>query len=363
MFKENNKLDNIVIKVLEELKSEIVSRKNLSKDYLASQGNKNGFETLMKNEIIDEFNQKAPSLFSEKVELKPQFGHHFPDIDLKVGDRLFGIELKSRNNGSWSTLGGSVIESISSDSYEEIYLLFASFNKKKNETSYRVRYMPYWKAADAIKVTHSPRFQIDLDNKESVFNSNEEYKEVRQMNDEDTIRFIHSKLNAGSKKLTWYSNLDKSIPPTDYSSLNQEKKKEIQAEALILFPIDLLKTDKNENAKANYHYLRDYMLTQHYILITRDNFSAGGQYEYKGVKFPKIIRQYREYRNNILKLLNANDPDFVEIAYKKWNWPKDKSKTTLEKDFKNVLDDCGKKYLSDRLLKSSINKLSDLVFS
>ena len=105
------------------------------------------------------------------------------------------------------------------------------------------------------------------------------------------------------------------------------------------------------------------MLTQHYILITRDNFSAGGQYEYKGVKFPKIIRQYREYRNNILKLLNANDPDFVEIAYKKWNWPKDKSKTTLEKDFKNVLDDCGKKYLSDRLLKSSINKLSDLVFS
>lgn len=355
-------MDNIITEILEELKSEIVSRKNLNKDYLASQGNKNGFETLMKDEIISEFNQKAPSLFNQEVKLIPKFGHHFPDIDLTIGDHLFGIELKSRNNGSWKTLGGSVIESISNDNYEEIYLLFASFDKEKNETSYKVRYMPYWKATESIKVTHSPRFQIDLDSKESVFSSNEEYKEVRQMSDEDTIQFIHSKLNTGSKKLTWYSNLDKSISPTDYCSLSKNKKNEILTEALILFATDLLKTDKNENAKADYHNLRHYMLTQHYILITRDNFSAGGQFEYKGIKFPKIIEKYQEYKNSILDLLNTKDTDFIEIAYQKWNWPKDKTKTTLEEDFKIILDDCGKNYLSNRLLKLPTNKLSDLIF-
>lgn len=354
---------NLIDNVLEELKKEITSRKNLSSKYLESKGNSNGFEKLMQDEIIDEFNSKASSLFQKNIKLIPQFKHHFPDIDLKIDDDLFGIELKSRNNGSWNTLGGSVIESISDDNYKEIYLLFATFNKKQGDTEYQVRYMPYWQAADAIKVTHSPRFEINLDATNHVFSSNDDYKRLRQMNEKDTIKFIQDALKESTKKLTWYASLNNEVPPTRFKDLNPVTQNEIMAEILILFPRDLLRTKSNGDANALYSNLQDYLITQHYVFFTRDQFSAGGQKKFQGVKFPKIIYKYaHEYKAPILNLLNNNDPDFSNLAYDKWQWDPSVPKTTLEQDFKKVLDICGNRYLSKYLSNTNTSKLSDLIF-
>lgn len=339
-----------------------MTRKHLASKYLESKGNSNGFEKLMQEEIIGEFNSKAPSLFHEKVELIPRFKHHFPDIDLKINDELYGIELKSRNNGSWTTLGGSVIESISDDDYKEIYLLFATFNKKKGETAYRVRYMPYWQAADAIKVTHSPRFEIDLDTDNHVFSSNEDYRNLRQMNEKDTIRFIQEALKKSTKKLTWYASLNEEVPPTRYSTLDKATKDSIKAESLVLFPNDLLHALPNGMARANYSNLQEYLMTQHYVSTTRDIFSAGGKVSIHNVNFPKIVDKYREYKDNILSLLNTDDPEFAQLAYEKWQWPASVAKTNLKHDFKMVLDKCGDKYLSQLLSQASVKKLSDLIF-
>lgn len=353
---------NLIDNILKELSQEITSRKNLDSKYLESKGNSNGFEKLMKDEIIDEFNSKAPSLFQKNIKLVPQFKHHFPDIDLIIEDEIFGIELKSRNNGTWSTLGGSVIESISDDNYKEIYLLFATFNKKKGDTEYQVRYMPYWQAADAIKVTHSPRFEINLDATNHVFSSNEDYKRLRQMNEKDTIRFIQDALKESTKKLTWYASLNNEVPPTRFSTLDKNTQESLKAEVLILFPRDLLRTLSNGKARAKYANLQDYLMTQHYVLTTRDLFTAGGQVPIQGELFPRMVDEYRKFKNPISSLLSVKNADFEKLAYETWQWPSSSPKVNLEHDFKLVLNDCGNKYLANRLSKTQAKKLSDLIF-
>lgn len=353
---------DIVARTLEELKFEITSRQDLDKKYLESKGNANGFEQLIKDEIIEEFNSKSNTLFpNDSVRLEPRFGHHFPDIDLHVNNDLYGIELKSRNNGSWNTLGGSVIESISKDDYKEIYLVFASFNKKAGETAYQVRYAPYWEVADAIKVTHSPRFDINLDAKSHVFSSNNDYKKLREMNDKDTIRFIQNVLAKSTTKPTWYSNLNEAVPPTFFSQLDTNQKDALRAELLMLFPLDLLHT-YNGKPRAKYERVQEYLMSQHYVLSTRDVFSAGGQAEINGVKFPKIVQKYQEHRKQIFKLLESNNTDFLDLIYEKWNWPKAEGKSIPKEDFFKVINKCGEKYLSDRIKQTRATSLSDLIF-
>ncbi|QPI46235.1 hypothetical protein [Weissella paramesenteroides] len=315
----------------------------------------------MQEKIIVEFNAKASKLFNRKINLTPKFKHHFPDIDLTIDNQRYGIELKSRNNGSWQTLGGSVIESISKDDYDEIYLLFATFNKNNHETAYRVRYKPYWEAADAIKVTHSPRFDINLDAKNHVFSSNEEYKKLKKMDTKNTINFIQKALAESTTKLTWYSKINETMPPTFFSNLDATQKHALRAELLTLFPLDLLHT-YDGMPRAKYDRVQEYLISQHYVLSSRDVFSAGGQINIRGVKFPKIVQKYQEQKNQIFELLESNNESFVKLAYEKWDWPNSEIKSTPKEDFIKTINNCGEKYLLDRINNTSANHLVDLIF-
>lgn len=351
---------NIIDKIIEELCQEITSEKELDKKYLISQGNNNGFEKLMRNKIIPQFNSKAASMFTEEVKITERFGHHFPDMDVKVDDKLYGIELKSRNDGSWKTLGGSVLESTSNiNDYEEIYILFASFNATKNETSYHIRYMPYWKATNAIKITHSPRFTINLDSDDHIFESNAQYKSFANSNDEETFKFIQDSLNKTTSKPHWYTSLSKELPPTHFNELNSELQDSIYAETLILFPYDLLRTNNKGNVNANYKNLQDYLIEEHYVLITRDQYSAGGKISINGIKFPRIVHIYKQHKAKIMSLLNSEVPEFSKLAYEKWNWG-DNPQSSLEQDFKKILNYCGEKYFSTLLPKNCT--LSEIIF-
>lgn len=330
----------------------------LDNKYLESHGNANGFERLMKEVIIEEFNNKVKLLLPNNiVVLKPRFGHHFPDLDLHIDDKIYGIELKSRNNGSWNTLGGSVIESISKDNYEEIYLLFASFNKKIGERSYKVRYKPYWQAADAIKVTHSPRFDLNLNTEQSVFSSNEDYKKLRSMPTDEKLQFIRKTLAENANGATWYTNPE-TVPPTMYSGLNKKQKDKLKVEVLTLFPQDLL-----HQPRALYSRITDYLLSQYFIVntSTRDMFSAGGTIEVQGQKFPKIIDTYKKYQDQIIKLLDTNDFNFTELAQNLWGISENSN--SLQHNFLKVIDDCGSKYFMSNLDKVSVATLSELIFS
>lgn len=352
----NNMVDVIPV-IFDELVREIESCKGLSQQYLVSKGNDNGFENLVRDKIVKQFNLKIKELLlNNDIELIPQFGHHFPDLDLIIDKKKYGIELKSRKDGSWKTQGGSAFESTSESSYKEIYLLFASRDDKKGETSYKVRYAPYWKATEAIKVTHSPRFSINLDAESSVFTSNQDYNEFHKLTKEEKSQYIQKALAKTVTKPTWYSNPNNIITTTFFSELDKEQQDKLRVETLILFPDDLL-----QQPRADYHRVTKYLLSEYYVAnpSTRDMFSAGGKVTIDKISFPKIIHTYRANKDAIVDTLSHNTA-LDEVAYDYWKWPKNKNKTTPLKDFKIILDILGKENYEESLHEK---KLSEIIFN
>ena len=347
---------DVIPDIFKELIEEIESYRELSQKYLVSRGNENGFENLMKDKIVDQFNSQIRDIIPNyKVKLVPQFGHHFPDLDLIVNEETYGIELKSRKDGSWKTQGGSAFESTSSDIYKEIYLLFASRDDKKGEKSYKVRYAPYWQATEAIKVTHSPRFSINLDAKTSIFESNKEYNVFHDLSKEEKSKFIQKALAKTTTKPTWYSNPNDIVTTTFFAELDKDQKDKLRVEALVLFPTDLLK-----RPKADYHKVTKYLLSEYYVAnpSTRDMFTASGKHFIGDKSFPKIIHTYRLNREAIAKTLETNQA-LNEVVYDYWNWPHSSKRSTPLQDFKFLLYNLGEKYYKDYLQGT---RLSEIIF-
>src|SRR5699024_7304010 len=106
-------------------------------EYLISKGSYNGFEKLIPK-LLDELKLNSKFDFN----YKNHYGHHFPDLDIILNNKIYGIELKSRNNGTFETNGNSVFESISDDKYEEIYIFFGSHNKRESNPKLKIKFLP-----------------------------------------------------------------------------------------------------------------------------------------------------------------------------------------------------------------------------
>lgn len=341
----------------------------LEDHFLRSNGNDNGFEELFP--LIME--QVAEECFPEAIlSMGIHLGHHFPDIDLFVNNIKYGIELKSRNNGSWSTNGNSVFESITSEDYEDIFVVFAS--KVPREKRYLVRYAPYWQATTNIKVTHSPRFTINmLDNVESVFQSKEEYDNLKNLDENGKSEFIQNYFRENSIGATWYTKSDENIPPTLYSDLDSSQKNKLKVEILILYIHDLLLGSKNTK------YLRagEYMLETYFVYsrALRDPFSSGGKYPYNGAMFPKMIGTLVTLKELLIHTLQNSSDDFIELAKQEWSktLPNYLIIDDLYESYKNILDYIGTnntvnteqspqfKTYAMLLEEASISNLSDII--
>ena len=97
---------------------------------------------------------------------KDQISHStqkFPDfviMDEQTGEKI-GIEVKKTNDAKWEVQGGSIFESLKND-IENIYILMGKFGGTIPEA----RLKRYEECLQDLKVTHSPRFYINLDLKE-----------------------------------------------------------------------------------------------------------------------------------------------------------------------------------------------------
>lgn len=341
--------------LLDELVKDVVTSKNLDKKYLKSKGNANGFEDLFKDKIIDKFNCNH---YNDHIHLKSNFGKIFPDMDLIVNKEIYGVELKSRRDGSWATQGGSVFETTSQNPYKEIYVLFGSFDNKKGETSYKARWAPYWQVANAVKVTHSPRFHIDLDSNDPVFTSNQEYKEFREKDRLEQIKIIQHILATNATKIEWYVNPENTLTPSSFSALNKDEFNRIYTESLFLFPKDFLKLPH-----GNYENVTKYLLSKYFLVSPnmRDKYTAGGTLKINNIKFPHIIKKYQDYHSQIIELVKSNNKVLFDQAYTFWNIKNTPLSDPLT-DFKNIIDQIGDQYYKDKLNKAGYQHLSDLIF-
>lgn len=345
-----------ILNVLDEICERIESMNPINSRFLRSKGNDNGFEELVPLVVEEIAKDLAPE---NLLEFKVHLGHHFPDIDLILNGVKFGIELKYRGNGSWTTNGNSVFESITSEDYEEIYLLFGSKIPKQNRML--VKHAPYWQTTSSIKVTHSPRFTIDMNN-ESIFTSKNEYDSLREMEDKEKVGFVQKFLKENSRGAQWYIAPTETISPTKFSSLPAIRKDQIRTELLILFTDDLLLGD-NRN---KYVRSAEYILETYYVYnkSIRDLFSSGGVYNYKNTDFPKVIGNLVSLKMLLNYTLHNASEDFFELCKAHWskNIPSRLISDNLYDSYKAILDYLGNKQpYSDLLKQANITNISEII--
>lgn len=319
--------------VLTMIQEEIERINPIPLEYLKSRGNDNGFEELFP---IIANNVATQLLPNDILQVDPQLGHHFPDVDLILNGSKYGVELKSRNNGTWSTNGNSVLESITDDDYEEIYLFFGS--KVPGEQRLLVKFAPYWQTTKSIKVTHSPRFIIDVNNPQtSVFKNKEDYDRLRSLDDSGKINFLQEYLRNNTDGTKWYVTPDDPNLPLNFTDLGKEKRDELRAELFLLFPSDFLGRNKGDYSRATLHLIKNHYV---YSNALRDKFSASGQFEHNGFRFPRMYSSIKELSPQIVQIINEASDDFIDLLYTTWKNDRlimNKSSDVLT-DYKNVID-------------------------
>lgn len=343
--------------VLELVKIKIESLDPVPEQYLVSRGNVNGFEELVPlivSEIIAEMGTDS------KLEMVVHYGKNFPDMDLIIDGIRFGIELKSRNNGSWDVPGNSVFESVSDQEYEEIFLLFGSH--KKGIPRMKVRYKHYWEVTSGISVTHSPRFKVNMNADESVFKSSADYKKLQSMEDEDKILFLQDYLKNNTSGLKWFvPAAPDTVKPLHLNALSDTVKNQVICETLILYPQDLLRPKGN-----SYTRTIEYLIVTHfyYSHSLRDFFSAGGQWDVNGVKFPQTVKRLHDNREIILDMIKNSNSDWRELAYQSWETAGFYfSDEPFEDCYFTVLNQLGEMFFPELLKDSKIDKLSNFLLN
>ncbi|GAB2023072.1 hypothetical protein RyT2_21460 [Pseudolactococcus yaeyamensis] len=349
---------------LQDFASFIESKQNLDKKYLTSTSSYNGFEKLIEDESDNFLLSITEIIIKHDIVIEPKFNHHFPDLDVTIDDIKYGVELKSRKDGSWVNNGGSVFESISDSDYQEIYVMFGTFNEKKGDRSYQVRYAPYWQVTQAIKVTHKPRYFLNMNAETTVFKTADEYDELRNLSELDKNKFVQKILSESATKPQWYisqNSVDDSehVNPIQINKLEKSQRDRIIAELLILYPQDLL-TDR-----ANYSRSTEYLINSYFYYTSslRDLFTAGGKFTYENVEFPKVVGNLRNLSADILSVITTQTDDFKELAYQSWNDLEIKvERNDFLQDYKKVIDYLGKQNFSQLLNSVQIEKISEIIF-
>lgn len=345
--------------VLDLIKQKIESLNPVPEAYLVSKGSYNGFEKLVP--VVA--NELANELVSDDLKVITHMGHHFPDLDLILNGSRYGIELKSRNNGSWDTNGNSVFESISNLEYDDIFVFFGS--RTKGTSQFKVKFAPYWEVTSNIVVTHSPRFKINMNTSTSVFSSKQEYSLLRSYTEKEKITFLQKFLKENTTGVKWFVPQDNdAVKPISLNTLDSKIQNQVTAEVFVLFPQDLLHTTSKGTIRSDYGRSAEYLIMTYFYYSSsfRDFFSAGGQWEYNDIKFPQVIQKIFQLKNEIQSILSTANDEFKKIAYESWEeLGLNVTKTNFADDYETILKHLGRNNFSDLLKESKVDHLSDFI--
>lgn len=185
----------------------------------------------------------------------------FPDFileDKTDGDKL-GVEVKKTDSSKWEVIGGSIYESLKND-IDDTYIMMAKLGGDKPE----VRLRRYEECIADLKVTHSPRFYLNMDLEEGEdYLTRNDAKDLLELSGDDLNRKIRKLLR--TQKSTWWSGGE----TTAFSDLSKEEKNIYLNEGIALFP---------EVFKGDYHNFTPWLVYSCFVWCgnVRDIFSAGG---------------------------------------------------------------------------------------
>ena len=245
-------------------------------------------------------------------------GQRFPDI---VAAQHFGVEVKSTKEDKWTSTGSSIVESTRVPNLDRIFMLFG----KLGGTCVAFKSKPYQECLSDIAVTHAPRYLIDMNLSvdQTIFaKMGVDYDDFRQSKDSINIArqyYIDKAAKEHKTEMPWWLSQDTTVPPTlklwAKGTFTIEEQRLLKAKMLILFG--------SEICQSNYHNATLWLCSRMGIINAniRDTMSAGGQFEYKGEKYPHIIKVLFELKPYIQQIITAEDfeldlSNYAPVLYK-----------------------------------------------
>lgn len=231
------------------------------------------FENVVYDSLIEAgFEEKEISHSAQK----------FPDFvleDLSDGDKI-GVEVKKTDAAKWEVIGGSIYESLKND-IEDTYVLMAKLGGDKPE----VRLRKYEDCIDDLKVTHSPRFYLNLDLAEGEdYLTRNDAKDLLELSGDELNKKIRKLLR--TQKSTWWSEGE----TVSFAELSQEEKGIYLNEGIALFP---------EVFKGDYRKFTPWLVYSCFVWCgnVRDIFSAGGNKYVEDMHIYVSAIMYRALQN------------------------------------------------------------------
>jgi hypothetical protein len=183
------------------------------------------------------------SIFEGTFEITTRLA--FPDIVSKIEkNKWIGIEVKTSQK-DWKCFGNSIFETTRIKQVDNIFIFFLKLKPK-----IQCRWDNYANCIETINITHSPRYQINMDllfqGKENIFNVfGLSYDEFRRLPTKDRMNLIIKlkKKELGPDAALWWLPDDNTKEGDDsklvirlFNEIPLELKNIIKTKAVIFFP-------------------------------------------------------------------------------------------------------------------------------
>lgn len=284
------------------------------KEYFLSRNGK-----MLEDDVLQCMRAKASDFHFDPANILPTKPQHFPDI---ISNNYFGVEVKSTEKNTWTSTGSSIVESLRDDDIKKVFLLFGILSKKNID----FRCKPYEKCLSDIHVTHSPRYNINMDlsdDDETIFDKMKiGYDTFRKLGETqiDKVKEYYRSIYKSKKAKTmpwWIGDTVQDLRLL--CDLEPEMKEEFIAMSYALFPEIL------GNKREKYRKPSLWMCTRHSVICSniRDTFSSKGKgniyvnEQLRWENVPKVICTLTTVLDKIVDIYNDRSvimEDFINFA-------------------------------------------------
>ena len=194
----------------------------------------------------------------------------FPDIIVNG----FGVEVKFTTRPTWHGTGNSIFEGMRDHAARQICVVYCRSDIPET------RWRWYESCIKGIRISHSPRYVIDMDGDVQFFSelgiTMEEFREI-DLRTKMALVKNHVKQRVGDGERLWWFDEEQehtvAVNVRLYRLLDQDTKETMRAEAALMCP----QIFRGSRQRGKYDDAALYLLTQHGVFApqTRDLFSAG----------------------------------------------------------------------------------------
>ncbi len=189
--------------------------------------------------------------------------------------------MKYTSQDTWLAVGNSIFEGMRDHDVESIYIIYGKAGGLP-----QARWAGYENCISHVRVSHAPRFVVDLSEESSKLfdNLSVAYSEFALLSDEEKMQHIREysrgRLEEGER--LWWLETSHSLPVSVrfYTRLSQERKRMLRAEAALLFP----EVCASRYRRGKYDNASLYLLMHHGVFCpqARDLWTAGSVAGSKG---------------------------------------------------------------------------------